>query len=622
MRLRKDKLIFASVFSVVAFILVDVYTACLSTYPAPILAHISEAVYALPAFIAQRGAVFCFEPAALAAGLVAACGIWIVWAYSLMREGNYRNGEEHGSAHWGTIKEGQRFRDKEASDNNIIFTEHYAMAVSRKQFDLELDRNRNVLVIGGSGSGKSRYYVLPNLMQANTSFFVTDPKGTMLPDVGHMLEREKYRILSFNTIDFTKSMHYNPIAYVHTQADVYTFVDCLIKNTTPEGESSNDPFWEKSERMLYMALIGYLVFHCPEKDRNIPGLMTLLNLAEAHEDDESYMSPLDLLFHEIESGQSYQKVSDKAFSFDADVRGFANGTDTGYAWVKTGTPTKPENDFSLNNYTSFKSGAAKTLKSIIISCNARLAPFTFDEMREVLRYDEMHLDTLGDPGQKTALFAIMKDTSDSFAFLFAIMMWQTMNVLCDKALAEFGGQLPTPVHFIFDEFANLGHLPEVQKTVAVVRSRNMSLSIILQSIAQLKREYKDDAQTIIDCCDTTLFLGSKSNETNKEISEMIGKETVSTLNVNESRGANPSTTKNYGRSERDLIQAAEIGKLKRSQAILLIAGTNPLLDGKYRPETHSRYKYVDRHGEDAVFREKFDFEDYCARVRGSVMPMH
>lgn len=622
MKLRKDRLVVTALLSLLAFVLADAYVACLSTFPSPWLGYATDALYALPSFLVAGGMASCFEAAALAAGLVAACGIWMVWAYSLAREGNYRNGEEHGSARWGTRKEGQRFRDAKHPDNNVIFTEHFGMAVKRETFDLNLDRNRNVLVIGGSGSGKSRYYVLPNIMQTNTSFFITDPKGTMLPDTGNLLATSGYQIRCFNTIDFSKSMHYNPIAYVHTQADVYTFVDCLIKNTTPEGESSNDPFWEKSERMLYMALIGYLVFHCPVRDRNIPGLMTLLTLAEAHEDDESYMSPLDLLFHEIESGMSYRKVGEDTYSFDEDMRGFSNGTDNGYAWVKTSEPTKPENDFSLNNYLSFKSGAAKTLKSIIISCNARLAPFTFDEMREMLRFDEMHLDTLGDPKQKTALFAIMKDTSDSFAFLFAIMMWQTMNVLCDKALAEYGGQLPTPVHFIFDEFANLGHLPEVEKTVAVVRSRNMSLSIILQSIAQLKREYKDDAQTIIDCCDTTLFLGSKSNETNKEISEMIGKETVSTLNINESRGANSSTTKNYGRSERDLIQAAEIGKLKRSQAILLIAGTNPLKDEKYKLEKHPRFEMVNREGASSKFRTPFDFNEYCARAPRDVVPMN
>lgn len=592
MRLRKDKLVATAILSALAFVVANAYVACLMTFPAPMLGHLTDAFYTLPEHLAAGGSSMFVEPAALAAGLVAACGIWMVWAYSLSREGNYRNGEEHGSARWSTVKEGQRFKDMDDPDNNIIFTESLGLALSREHFDMETDRNNSVLVVGGSGSGKSRFYVLPNLMQCNTSFFVTDPKGTMLPDTGAMLEGAGYRIAVFNTIDFKGSMHYNPLAYVRSQADVLMFVDCLIKNTTPEGENTSDPFWEKSERMLYMALIGYLVFHCPDADRTIPGFMTLLGLAEAREDDEAYLSPLDLLFREIETGKSYRKTGDAIAAFDEDVRGFSDGGDNGYEWVKVAEPVTAERDFSLGNYKSFKSGAGKTMKSIIISCNARLAPFTFDEMRELLSFDEMRLDTIGDPGQKSAVFAIMKDTADTFSFLFAIMMWQTMNELCDKALLVYGGRLPTPVHFVFDEFANLGHLPDVEKMVAVVRSRNMSISVILQSLSQLKREYKDDAQTIIDCCDTTLFLGGKSNETNKEIAEMIGKETVSTLNVNESRGANSSTTKNYGRAERDLIQAAEVGKLARSKAIVLIAGASPFLDNKFQPERHRRFREV------------------------------
>lgn len=594
MKLRKDRLIITLVLSAIAFLLADAYVACLLTYPQPTLAHINEALLATPGFLASGGFEFCLLPSSLCAGLVAACGIWMVWAYSLSREGNYRQGEEHGSARWGTIKQGRKFMDAAHPDNNVIFTKHLGMALSRKKFDIDYERNKSVLVIGGSGSGKSRFYVLPNLMQCNASFFTTDPKGTMLPDTGWMLEDAGYRVLSFNTVDFSMSKHFNPLAYVRTQSQVLMFVDCLIKNTTPKGESTSDPFWEKSERMLYMALIGYLVFHCPKKDCNIPGLMTLLSLAEAKEEDEGYMSPLDLLFTEIETGMAYKRTGGPVAGFDENVRGFANTSDNGYAWVSVGEAVSPEKDFALYNYKAFKSGAAKTLKSIIISCNARLAPFSFDEMRELLSYDEMHLDTLGDPGQKTAIFAIMKDTADTFSFLFAIMMWQTMNELCDKALLTYGGELPTPVHFIFDEFANLGHLPDVEKMVAVVRSRNMSLSIILQSLAQLKKEYQDDAQTIIDCCDTTLFLGGKSNETNKEIADMIGKETVATLNYNESRGAQSSTTRNYGHSERDLMQAAEVGKLLRSKAIVLIAGTDPLVDDKYEPEKHKRFKHVGR----------------------------
>lgn len=590
--MKRKTLLLTAFLSAAAFVLTAAYIACLATYPYPALIYWEEALYATPDFVFSQGLASCMAPYSFAGGFVASCCVWMIWSYQVTKEGNYRRGEEHGSARWGTIKEGKAFLDNKNPDNNLIFTKNLGLSLTQEKFNLETDRNNSVLVVGGSGSGKSRFYVLPNIMQCNASFFVTDPKGTMLPLTASMLAQENYRIVVFNTIDFSSSMHYNPLAYIRTQSDILMFVDCLIKNTTPKGESSGDPFWEKSERMLYMALIGYLVFHCPEKDRNIPGLMTLLNLAQAKEEDESFLSPLDLLFNEIETGVAYKKTSLAESFYDPNTRCFNNETDNGYSWVKVGEKTSPENDFALSNYKSFQSGAAKTLKSIIISCNARLAPFSFDEMRELLAYDDMKLDTLGDPEQKTAIFAIMKDTADTFSFLFSMMMWQSMNELCDKALISYGGRLPTPVHFIFDEFANLGHLPDIQKIVAVVRSRNISLSIILQSLSQLKKQYQEDAQTIIDCCDTTLFLGGKSNETNKEIAEMIGKETISTLNINESKGSGSSTTKNYGRSERDLIQAAEVGKLSRNKAIVLIAGAPPFMDTKYDPEAHQRYSQI------------------------------
>lgn len=610
----RGKMVAAALLSVVAFVVADAYVGCLTTFPDPVISHLGDALAALPGFVVSGGTSSCASPAALASGTVAACGIWVVWAYSLMREGNFRNGEEHGSARWGTRAEGRRFLDDGDPDNNLIFTKHYGMAVSRSKFDLELDRNRNVLVIGGPGSGKTRYYVKPNLMQLNASYFVTDPKGTLLRETGGMFEQAGYSIKVFDTVDFSRSMHYNPVAYVRTQADVYQFVDCLIKNTTPKEAVSTDPFWEKSERMLYMALLGYLVFHCPAPDRSLTGLMTLLALAEAREDDEDYMSPLDLLFHEIETGMSYRQVSAGTGGFDEESRSFANGGASGYAWVRTGEPVGREGDFALDNYRSFKSGAAKTMKSIIISCNARLSPLTFQEVRCVIDRDEMGLDRLGDAGQRTVVFAIMRDTADSFAFLLAIMMWQALNLLCDAAISRYGGSLPTPVHFVFDEFANIGTLPEVEKAVAVVRSRNMSISVILQSIAQLKSRYHEDAQTIVDCCDTTLFLGGKSNETNKEISEMIGKETVATLNVNESRGVQASTTRNYGKGERDLVQASEVARLRRSEAIVLIAGANPLIDRKYDLEAHPRYAYVDPGHPGAAFDEPFDIREHLAKT--------
>ena len=610
----RGKMVAAALLSVVAFVVADAYVGCLATFPDPVISDLGDALAALPGFAASGDTSSCTSPAALASGTVAACGVWVVWAYSLMREGNFRNGEEHGSARWGTRAEGRRFLDDDDPDNNLIFTKYYGMAVSRSKFDLELDRNRNVLVIGGPGSGKTRYYVKPNLMQLNASYFVTDPKGTLLRETGGMFEQAGYSIRVFDTVDFSRSMHYNPVAYVRTQADVYQFVDCLIKNTTPKEAVSTDPFWEKSERMLYMALLGYLVFHCPAPDRSLTGLMTLLALAEAREDDEGYMSPLDLLFHEIETGMSYRQVSAGTGGFDEESRSFANGGASGYAWVRTGEPVGREGDFALDNYRSFKSGAAKTMKSIIISCNARLSPLTFQEVRCVIDRDEMGLDRLGDAGQRTVVFAIMRDTADSFAFLLAIMMWQALNLLCDAAISRYGGSLPTPVHFVFDEFANIGTLPEVEKAVAVVRSRNMSISVILQSIAQLKSRYHEDAQTIVDCCDTTLFLGGKSNETNKEISEMIGKETVATLNVNESRGVQASTTRNYGKGERDLVQASEVARLRRSEAIVLIAGANPLIDRKYDLEAHPRYAYVDPGHPGAAFDGPFDIREHLAKT--------
>ena len=609
MRPNRERLIMAAVFSIVAFILADAYVACLMTFPAPLLSHLTDALAAMPSLI-TGGVAYCMEPAALAAGVTGACAIWLAWAYAFMREGNYRNGEEHGSARWGTRKEGRRFLDGGDAYNNIIFTEHYGMAMSRAAFDLELDRNRNVLVVGGSGSGKTRYYVKPNIMQMNSSIFVTDPKGTMLSETGHMLADAGYRIKVFDSIDFTRSMGYNPLAHIDTQADIYTFVDCLVKNTTPPDSVTNDPFWEKSERLLYMALISYLLDHCPEEDRNLPGLLTLLSLADAHEDDESYMSPLDLLFHEIETGMSYRRVSEEEVAFDAEARGFAEAGGTGYAWVRTGEPTRPEDDFALDNYKAFRSGAGKTLKSIIISCNVRLKPLAIAEVKDVLLHDEMELDLLGEADRRYAVFAIMKDTADTFSFLFALMMWQTIDQLATVALKRHGGSLPTPVHFIFDEFANIGHLPEFEKTIAVVRSRNMSVSILLQSLSQLKSRYKDDAQTIIDCCDTTLFLGGKSNETNKEVSEMVGKETVSILTHNESRGTMRSSTRNWNRQERDLIQASEVGRLPRDQAIVLIAGANPLKDGKYRLEGHGRYALVDPGHPGARYARPFDLTEY------------
>ncbi|MBQ9021928.1 MAG: type IV secretory system conjugative DNA transfer family protein [Eggerthellaceae bacterium] len=586
-------LIAATVVSILAFFLADSYAACLISMEGHPLLNLQEGPENLPFFLLTNGPLS-LHGTALATGFVAACGVWMVWAYSLTHARPDREGEEHGSAQWGTKREGRKFMDTKDFANNIIFTENYGLAMTKGGYDPKYDRNKNVLVAGGSGSGKTRGYFEPNTMQMNANYFITDPKGESLPRMGHMLASHGYRIRSFNTVDFSKSHHYNPLAYVKDEADILEFVTCLIDNTTGDDQHSNDPFWENAERLLYVALIGYLVKHCPERDRSLSGLVTLLSLAKAKENDEDYESPLDLLFKEVEIGKRYVKVAEAENEpFDPRVRASdKRQAKTGYEWVQVAPPVAIEDDFCLLHYKMFKDAAGKTLKSILVSCNTRMEPFAIPQVRELVSCDEMELDRLGDAGFRRAVYAIMSDTNSLYSFLFAIMMWQAMNILCKRALIDFGGKLPTPVHFMFDEFANIGKLPDVEKTVAVIRSRNICMSIGVQSLSQLKSKYKDDAATIIDCCDTLLFLGGKSTETVKEISEAIGKQTVSTLTWNESRGSNSSTTRNYQTLERDLMQGSEVGRLPRDEAIVLITGTNPLRDKKYDIDGHPRRREV------------------------------
>lgn len=605
-------LIAAAVATPIAFILGDIYVSNLLSMEGDAVSHLSDAVFTIPAYIAGGGRITS-EPMALCVGFCLVCAIWIAYARYLIGAGEHRAGEEHGSSRWATKREAKSFADTTDPDNNIILTRNCALAMSKERFDLKTDRNRNVLVIGGSGSGKTRYFVKPNLMQLNASYFVTDPKGTLLGDMGHLFVEAGYRIRTFDTIDFSRSNHYNPLAYIKSEADILTFVECLIKNTTGDKGQAQDPFWENAERLLYTALVAYLIHHCPKRDRNIPGLLMLLGLAEAHEDDECYKSPLDLLFDELETGRRIVPSGEGA-AFDSESRDFANGKGA-YTWVEIGEATSPESDFALSNYKAFKTAAGKTLKSIIISCNVRLKPMSIAEVKELLSYDEMELDRLGDEGMRTVVFASMSDTNSTFDFIFAMLMWQTMDVLCNTALLRFGGSLPTPVHFILDEFANIGMVPDFERTIAVVRSRNISCSIILQSLSQLKATYDDSAQTITDCCDTLLFLGGKSTETNREISEAIGKQTLSTLSVNDSRGSNSSTTKNYAKGERDLMQPSEVGRLPRDEAIVMIAGAYPMRDRKYALDAHPRYRSIDPAHAGAKYDEPFDFRRY--RIRES-----
>lgn len=601
-------LIAAAIATPIAFLLGDLYVSNLLSMKGEAINNLTSAVFSLPAYITGGGGLS-MEPMAICVGFCLVCAIWIAYAHYLMNAGEHRAGEEHGSSRWATKQETTAFSDPRDPDNNIILTRKCRLAMAKKRFDIKTDRNKNVLVIGGSGSGKTRFFVKPNLMQLNASYFVTDPKGTLIGDMGHLFVEAGYRIRTFDTIDFSRSNHYNPLRYIHSEADILTFVECLIKNTTGDKGQAADPFWENAERLLYTALVAYLIYHCPEEDRNIPGLLTLLGLAEAHEEDERYKSPLDMLFDELETGQRLVPGGTSS-AFDAESRDFQNGRD-GFSWVSIGPATTPESDFALSNYKAFKTAAGKTLKSIIISCNVRLKPLSIKEVKELLSYDEMQLDCLGDESVRTVVFASMSDTNSTFDFIFAMLMWQTMDVLCNTALLRYGGSLPTPVHFILDEFANIGTVPDFERTIAVVRSRNISCSIILQSLSQLKAAYDDSAQTITDCCDTMLFLGGKSSETNREISEAIGKQTLATLSVNDSRGSNSSTTRNYAKGERDLMQASEVGRLPRDEAIVMISGTFPMRDKKYVLEEHPRYASINPSHSGSKYDDPFDFKQYA-----------
>lgn len=615
----KARTVAAAAASAMAFIAADAYAGCLLSLPGQPLANLGEAAEQLLPHVLSHGPVST-EPAALATGVVAACAVWVAWAYALTHASGERAGEEHGSARWGTIREGRRFMDTAHPDDNIILTQHLGLAMSRPDHDPRYERNRNVMVNGGSGSGKTRRHLEPNLMQLNANYFVTDPKGETLPRVGHMLVAHGYSVRCFNTVEFSKSMHYNPLAYVEDEADILEFVACLIENTKGDGQHADDPFWENAERLLYVALIGYLVKHCPPEDRSLSGLVTLLSLAKAKESDEDYKSPLDLLFDEVETGLRCIAVEGAAEqAFDAYARKAEQTGPSSCRWVRVAEPVRVDEDFCLLHYKMFKDAAGKTLKSILISCNTRMEPFAIPQVRELVSFDEMALDRLGDAEGRHAVFAVMSDTSALYSFLFAIMMWQTVNILCERAIREYGGALPVPVSMLLDEFANIGRLPDVEKTIAVVRSRNISMTIYLQSFAQLKSRYKDDAQTIIDCCDTLLFLGGKSTDTNREISEMAGKQTIHTVTWNESRGTTSNSTRNYNLQERELIQSAEVAKMDRTKAIVLIAGADPLIDDKYDIATHPRWDEVHPGHAGGRYAEPFDFGKHMRKLGGEAM---
>lgn len=599
----------AAALAAAAFAMGDAAAAAIAASGANPILDPEAAMAAIPAAL-RAGHVFSAEALPLCAGTACACGALFAWARSLGTKGARRDGEEHGSSRWATRKDIAPFGDPKDPDNNIILTDNARIRLVSRRFDLSTDTNDNVLVVGGPGTGKTRYYVKPNLLQANASFFVTDPKGTLIREMGSALAELGYEIRAFDTIDFTRSMRFNPIAYIRDEAGVIRFARGIVANTEGDAGHKGDPYWEKAERLVYTALTAYLVMHCEPADRNLDGLLTLLSLADAR-DDPGYMSPLDMVFRELETGERYVRRGG-ASAEGGSLRGFSE-EDGAWEWVKVREPAPPD-DFALASYREFRVAAGDTMKSMLSSCNVRLKPLSIRAVRDLTSKDELDLAHMGDEGAKVALFASMSDTDSTFDFLFALLMDTAVSALCAEALEAHGGSLPTTVHFVFDEFANIGRIPDFERTIAVTRSRNIAVSMIAQSLSQLKETYGDNnAETIVNACDTLLYLGGKANETNEEISKMAGKQTVASETQSDSRGAGWTRTVNRGISERDLIQPAEVARMPREDALVLVNGCMPLMDRKYRLERHPRSRLL----EEATRRGPFDFAEYRRRKDGA-----
>ena len=519
------------------------------------------------------GAVFTnplpsFNPIDLLIGVAGGVIVKLVIYVKGKNAKKYRKGCEYGSARWGNAEDIKPYMADKFEDN-VILTETERLTMDgRPKAGPKYARNKNILVIGGSGSGKTRFYVKPNLLQMHSSYVVTDPKGTVLNEVGKALQDGGYAIKVLNTINFKKSMHYNPLAYIRSEKDILKLVNTIIANTKGEGSQSGEDFWVKAERLYYSALIGYIWYEAPKEEKNLNTLIEMINASEAREDDETFENPIDLLFKELE-----QK--------------------------------NPEH-FAVRQYKKYKLAAGKTAKSILISCGARLAPFDIAELRELTEDDELELDTLGD--KKTALFVIISDTDDTFNFIVAIMYTQLFNLLCDKADDKYGGRLPVHVRFILDEFANIGQIPKFDKLIATIRSREISASIILQAQSQLKAIYKDNADTIVGNCDTTLFLGGKEKTTLKEISEILGKETIDLYNTGESRGKETSHSLNYQKTGKELMSMDELSVMDGSKCILQLRGVRPFLSNKYDLTKHPKFALTS----DADERNLFNVEKYLS----------
>ena len=516
-----------------------------------------------------------FHPADLLIGIAGAVIVRLIIYVKGKNAKKYRKGMEYGSARWGTAEDIKPYTDP-VFENNIPLTQTERLTMNSRPKQPKYARNKNILVIGGSGSGKTRFFVKPSLMQMHSSYVVTDPKGTVLIECGKLLQRGGYQIKVLNTINFKKSMKYNPFAYLRSEKDILKLVNTIIANTKGDGEKSGEDFWVKAEKLYYTALIGYIWYEAPEDEKNFTTLLEMINASEAREDDEDFQNPVDLMFERLEE--------------------------------------KDPEHFAVKQYRKYKLAAGKTAKSILISCGARLSPFDIKELRELMETDEMELDTIGD--RKTALFVIISDTDDTFNFVVSILYTQLFNLLCDKADDEYGGRLPVHVRCLLDEFANIGQIPKFEKLIATIRSREISASIILQSQSQLKAIYKDNADTIVGNCDTTLFLGGKEKTTLKEISEILGKETIDSFNTSETRGRELSHGLNYQKLGKQLMTEDEIAVMDGGKCILQLRGVRPFFSDKFDITKHPKYKYLS----DADPKNAFDMEKHLRRRPAIVKP--
>lgn len=476
----------------------------------------------------------------------------------------FRHNQEYGSARWGKHEDIEPYMDP-VFQNNVILSQTERLTMNSRPANPKYARNKNTLCVGGSGSGKTRFFIKPNLLQMHSSYVLTDPKGTVLPEVGNALLKNGYRIKIFNTINFKKSMHYNPFAYVHDEKDILKLVTTLIANTKGEGKS-NDEFWEKAEKLLYSALIGYIHYEAPEEEQNFSTLLEMINAMEVREDDEEFKNPVDLMFDELAE--------------------------------------RDPDHFAVRQYAKYKLSAGKTAKSILVSCGARLAPFDIKELREITAYDELELDTLGD--KKTALFLIMSDTDATFNFLISMVYTQLFNLLCEKADDVYGGRLPVHVRCLIDEAANIGQIPNLEKLMATIRSREISAALVLQAKSQLKAIYKDNADTIIGNCDTQIFLGGSEQTTLKDLNTILGKETIDMYNTGETRGTSQSYNMNYQKLGHDLMSIDELAVMDGGKCIVQVRGVRPFLSDKYDLTQHPKYPLT----ADADKRNRFDIEKF------------